>query len=163
MASTAKDTIVYALATSKLMLRRFTEDLKPEEYLHRTTPKANCVAWLIGHLTLSDRSVAQALGATNLPELPAGFDKRFSRDEGCPQASDFGDTSDLLAIFEKNRDALIATVQGASQEKLDQPSPRVTPMFKSLGEAAAFMGLHAAVHTGQITLIRRSLGRPPVV
>ena len=87
----------------------------------------------------------------------------FSRDEGCPQASDFGDTSDLLAIFEKNRDALIATVQSASQEKLDQPSPRITPMFKTLGEMAAFMGLHAAVHTGQITLIRRSLGRPPVV
>jgi uncharacterized damage-inducible protein DinB len=161
--TTAKEAIVHSLTNSKIMVRRFTEDLRPEEYVHRPTEKANCAAWLLGHVTLADRSAAQALGATNLPELPAGFEKRFSRDEGCPQASDFGDVTGLLAIFEKNRDALIAAVQNASQEQLDAPTKRVMPMFKNASELASFMSLHSAMHVGQITIIRRSLGRPPLI
>ena len=33
----------------------------------------------------------------------------------------------------------------------------------TLGELANFMALHATMHAGQITIIRRSLGRPPIV
>ena len=36
-------------------------------------------------------------------------------------------------------------------------------MFATLGEMLNFMALHAAMHAGQITIIRRSLGRPPIV
>jgi hypothetical protein len=159
----AKDVLVHGLMTSKMMLRFFTEDFKPDEYLHRATEKSNCAAWIIGHLALTDRSVAKSLGATDLPELPAGFDKRFSRDEGCPQASTFGDVGALWPTFEKHRDLLIATVQRASQEQLDQPASRQTPMYKTLCEMIDFISLHTCVHIGQITTIRRSLGRPPLV
>lgn len=159
----AKDILVHGLQTSKMMLRFFTEDFKPDEYLHRPTEKSNCAAWVIGHLTLTDRSVAKALGATDLPELPAGFEKQFSRDEGCPQASSFGDASALWPIFEKHRDLLVASVHRASIEQLDQPASRQTPMYKTVGEMIDFISLHTGVHTGQITIIRRSLGRPPLV
>ena len=37
------------------------------------------------------------------------------------------------------------------------------PMFATIGELANFMALHAAMHAGQVTIIRRSLGRPPIV
>jgi len=162
-AAANKNAIVHALRTSKAMLRFFTEDFTPEEYLHRPTEKSNCAAWLIGHLALSDRGVAKALGATDLPELPAGFEKQFSREEGCPQARSFGDVKALLPIFEKHRDLLTAAVERASSEQLDAPAPRQTPMFATVGEMANFMALHAAIHAGQITIIRRSLGRPPLV
>jgi hypothetical protein len=159
----AKKVLVHGLQTSKMMLRFFTEDFKPDEYVHRPTEKSNCAAWLLGHLTLTDRSTAKALGASELPELPAGFEKRFSRDEGCPQAGDFGDAGALWPLFEMNRDALIAAVQNTPQEKLDAPAPRPTPMFKTVGEMVNFIALHTCVHVGQITIIRRSLGRPPLV
>ena len=161
--TSAKEALAHSLANSKMMLKRFTDDLKPDEYLHRPSPKANCVAWLIGHLALADRSTAQALGAKDLPELPAGFDKKFSRDQGCPEATEFGDVSILWPVFEKHRDLLIATVMRATQEQLDQPTKKVLPMFKNAGEFANFMSLHTAMHAGQITMIRRSLGRPPIV
>jgi len=161
--STPNDLIAHALRDSMFMLKRFTDDLGPDEYLHRPTEKANCAAWLIGHLALSDRSVLERLGAKDLPALPEGFTKRFSRDEGCPQAGDFGDVSQIWPVFEKHRTALINTVQRAPLELLDKPVEKPHPMFATLGELANFMALHVALHAGQITIIRRSLGRPPMV
>ena len=86
--STSNDMIINALESSRMLLSRFVSDLTPTEYLHRITPQANCVAWLLGHLTLSDVRLIKMLGG-EAPTLPDGFDKRFSRDEGCPQAGEF--------------------------------------------------------------------------
>ena len=101
---TANDTIAHSLTVSAGLLHRYVADLTPEEYLHRPADNANCTAWLIGHLILTDRRALVTLGVTDLPPLPAGdFEKRFSRDEGCPQASDFGDIADLMPLFDKHR------------------------------------------------------------
>src|SRR4051812_35788777 len=91
----ANDAIAHSLVMSQATLKRFTADLKSDEYLHRPMEKANCAAWLIGHLAVSDRHALKALGG-ELPAIPEGFEKRFSRDEGCPQADDFGDVSGLM-------------------------------------------------------------------
>jgi uncharacterized damage-inducible protein DinB len=36
-------------------------------------------------------------------------------------------------------------------------------MFSTPGEMLSFMSVHTAMHAGQVTIIRRSLGRPPLV
>lgn len=162
--ATANEPIVYSLQFSRGAVRMFTEDLAPQELLHRTTPKANCAAWLIGHLTLSDRNMLKRLGVTDLPPLPGDdFEKRFSRDDGCPQAGAFGDVSALLATFEAHRDRLIALASSMTPQQFDQPLDKPHPRFKTVGELLSFMSLHTCVHAGQITMIRRSLGRPPVI
>jgi len=156
------EAIAHSLANSRMMLHRFTDDLTPAEYLHRATPKANCVAWLIGHIALADRRMLELLGVEP-PKLPEGFAKQFSRDEGCPQAGEFGEVSRLLPIFDQHRDLLIGAVTKATPAQLDKPTERVMPVFKNVGECINFMALHTAMHAGQITLIRRSLGKPPIV
>jgi uncharacterized damage-inducible protein DinB len=160
--STPNDVIAHALTCTHLMVNRFTADLQPAEYLHRPTPTANCAAWTIGHLALSDRHCLKQLGA-ELPPLPEGFDKRFSRDEGCPQAGDFGDVAQIMPVFNEHRTRLIEAVKHAPPEQFDKPLEKPRPMFKTLGEFITFMAAHTAMHVGQITIIRRSLGRPPIV
>lgn len=160
--TTANDVIVHSLSITQQMIHRYASDLSAQEMLHRTTPKANCAAWIVGHLALSDRAALKRIGAP-LPELPEGFEKRFSRDEGCPQADEFGDLAQVFPTFDANRTALIDVVKNAPQEKLDQPLEKPHPFFGTLGQLANFMAAHSAMHAGQITLIRRSLGRPPVV
>ncbi|CAN5702526.1 hypothetical protein BH09PLA1_BH09PLA1_27080 [soil metagenome] len=159
---TANEMIVVSLTTAKMMARRFTEDFQPGEYLHRPAAKANCAAWLLGHLTLTNRRTASLFHA-DLPALPDGFEQRFARDETAPGASEFGDCGSLLPLLEQSFDALIAVVRTASPEQLDTAVARPTPMYKTLGTLANFMALHALVHIGQITTIRRSLGRPPLI
>ncbi len=159
---TPNDVLVHNLTASQLMVQRFTADLQPSEYLHRPTEKANCAAWTVGHLALSDRHVLKLLGA-EAPPLPEGFDQRFSREEGCPQAGDFGDVAAIVPVFNAHRTRLIEAVKRATPEQFEKPMEKPHPMFKTLGEFVGFMASHTAMHAGQITIIRRSLGRPPLV
>ena len=159
---TPNDIIVHSLNTSMVVMGRFCDDLKPDEMLHRTTPKANCAAWTIGHLVVSERNALKVFGVT-APPLPDGFEKRFSRDEGCPQASEFGDVSILMPLFKAQRTALIEAVKGATPQQLDQPLEKPHPVFRTAGELANFMAFHSMMHAGQISQIRRHLGRPPVM
>ena len=154
--------IAFGLDRSAKMLNRFCSDLTPAELLHRPVPKANCAAWLLGHLTLSERRILALLGGEG-PALPEGFEKRFSRDAGAPEATDFGDTGILLPLFNEHRNRLIEKVRATPSEVLDKPVEKPHPMFGTLGEMASFFAIHTSVHAGQITTIRRSLGHPPVI
>ncbi|MBC8107310.1 MAG: hypothetical protein H7Z14_12020 [Anaerolineae bacterium] len=62
-------------------------------------------------------------------------------------------------------DIIVASLTTAKMmaRRFTAPVPKPRPMFKTLGELANFMALHATVHIGQITVIRRSLGRPPII
>ena len=160
--SNSNEAIAYSLRTSQSLLQRFTDDLTAQEYVHRPMPKANCAAWLIGHLTLSDRNTLKRFNVP-LPALPEGFEHRFSRDEGCPQANEFGDAKTLVPLFNEHRQKLIDAILSSAPEQLDKSLEKPHPLFKTLGELANFMAAHTAMHAGQITMIRRSLGRPPLV
>ena len=161
--NTAGDAIAYAINMSRLMLNTFTADLKGDDWLHRPTPKANCAAWTVGHIILADRRALTLLGVQDLPPLPEGFEKRFARDETAPGANDFGDTAILTPLFDRHRQLLTEAAQRATPELLDKPLEKPNPRFKTVGEFAAFMALHTTMHAGQISIIRRSLGRPPIV
>jgi hypothetical protein len=161
----ATDVLVDSLVSSKNFIVGYCRDLTPAEYLHRTSPSGNCVAWLLGHLSLTDRRVSGlVLGAdavASYPPLPDGFDKRFGQKDGAPQAADFGDTADLLATFERTRDRFVELVREVDPAILDRPVDH--PRFKTVYGAINFVGgAHTAMHAGQITAIRRSLGRPPL-
>ena len=159
---TGNDAIAYTLSTSQALFKRFMADMAPQDYLHRPTPQSNCAAWIVGHLTLSERGVLKRLGAP-LPELPDGFEERFSQKEGCAQASEFGDVSVLMPLYDEHRNRLAAAVRAASPEQLDRPMDKPHPLFRTVGEMVTFMALHSTMHAGQISTIRRSLGRPPLV
>jgi len=159
---TVNEVIALSLTQSKGLLNRYTADLTGDEYLHRPAEKANCVAWTIGHLVLSERRALALLGGEPIT-LPEGFDKKFSRDEGCPQAGEFGDVSILLPLFNQQRDRLIDAVKRATPEQLNKPLEKPHPMFADAGSLALFMATHATMHAGQVTIIRRSLGRPPLM
>lgn len=161
--NTPGETIAYAILASRKMLDLYTSDIAGSDWLHRTSPKANCAAWTVGHLVLSARRALTLLGATDLPLLPEGFEKRFARDEFAPGAADFGDTSILVPLFDRHHEQLADTLRRSSPELLNKPLEKPNPRFGTVGEFAGYMALHAAMHAGQITLIRRSLGRPPLV
>lgn len=160
---TAHDVIVASLNASRTLLNRLCEDLTPADYLHRPCSAANCAAWTIGHLVLTERMALGRVGVKDLPPLPEGFEKRFSREPQAPRASDFGDVSILLPLFNQHRDRLIEAVKSLPAEVLDRPLDKPHPMFSKLYETVNFMGVHVSMHAGQISTIRRSLGRPPVI
>jgi hypothetical protein len=161
--ATANEILAHNLIISQKLLQRYTSDLAASDYLHRPTPKANCAAWLIGHLVLTERRALELLNVTDPPPVPTDFARRFSREEGCPQANEFGDVMALMPLFDEHRTRLIDAVRRAGPELLDKPVDKPHPMFNTVGQFTSFASHHVMLHAGQITIIRRSLGRPPLV
>ena len=160
---TPNDVLIHGLTVSRDLLARYTADLTPQEYLHHPFPKANCAAWIIGHLILSERKALSLLGVDPLPEVPAGFENRFPREVTDKPADDYGDVTQLIPLFNAHRNRLIEVVKSATPEMLDKPLEKPFPIAKTVGELVSFFAAHVAMHAGQITLNRRSLGRPPLV
>src|SRR5687768_1565652 len=107
---TANEMLAHSLTMSQKLLQRYTADLTAAEYLHRPTPTANCAAWTIGHLIGTERTALKRCGVSDLPPVPDDFEKRFSRDEGCAQANEFGDVTQLMPLFDQHRARLIEAV-----------------------------------------------------
>jgi hypothetical protein len=159
---TTNQTIIYALTSAKNMLDALTADLKAGEWDHRAVPGSNCTAWLVGHLIMADRRALNYAGVTDLPPLPEGFEAKFGRDGDAPNSASYGDASSLMPMFDQLRDQLCAVISELPASRFDEPLPKPHPRFKTLGEFFTFMGLHVIMHCGQISTIRRSLGRPPL-
>ena len=157
------DALIFGIKSSKAMLDGFTADLKGGEWEHRAVPHSNCTAWLVGHLIIVDRFALGLAGVTDLPELPADFASKFSRENNAPFAENFGDPSSLVAMFDKHRDMLMAAIAELPESRFDETIPKPNARFKTYGEFFAFMAFHVLVHCGQISTIRRSLGRPPLI
>jgi uncharacterized damage-inducible protein DinB len=163
MSATVNDVIVFGLKASHARLHMYIDDLKPAEFAHQPFPGVNSIAWILGHLALTDRRILGLLGA-ELPPLADGFDTPFkTTKQPAIQQTDLGNPADLIATLDAHRTKLIAAVEGATPDVLNKPLPNPVGAAKTVGEAAAFMAVHLAMHAGQITLIRRSLGYPPVV
>jgi hypothetical protein len=163
MFASVPEAMVFALKKSHLMMHRFVDDLKPHEFEHQPVPGVNCVAWILGHLTLTDRRHLTWLGVTDLPPLPAGFEERFKTTRTtATEQKGFGDPNELVALFDAHRQQLIDCLPTVDPARFLEPPSFQTPMFADRGEGTLFMGLHVSMHAGQISVIRRSLGYPPV-
>jgi len=164
MFATPQEAIALSLRSSQSMLHRFLDDLRPDEFQHRPCLGTNNAAWIVGHLTGVDRAQLELLGVEGLPELPAGFKERFAttRAAATGTPADFGPPQELIRLFDLHRDLLIAQVRRIPVEVLRAPPQSPSPLFADRGEALMFLGLHTAMHLGQLSIIRRSLGRPPL-
>jgi uncharacterized damage-inducible protein DinB len=154
--------LAFSLEVSRRMLHMFVDDLTPQERLHRACAGANCIDWTVGHLVLTERMFHTRLGVTS-PPIPEGLEPKFARTEEAVKQADYGDTSGLMALFDEQRNATLEAVKSMTPEQLSQPLEKPHPRFSTMGEAAAFCSLHVTMHAGQMSIIRRTLGKPPVI
>ncbi len=164
MFHTSPEAMAYSLSKSLLMTHRFVDDLKPEEFAAQPIPGCNSIAWIIGHLVNVDRRQLGWLGATELPLLPEWFrEEAFKTTRTTAVAQEnLGDGRELVELFDAHRKMLIQILPTVDAAKFAEAPSMQSPLFADRGEATLFMGLHTALHMGQISVLRRALGYPPV-
>jgi hypothetical protein len=119
---------------------------------------------VVGHLAVTARRAAERLGATGLPELTEGFIARYSVTKKPAGAqTELDEKADLLALFDACVEKLIGAVRTIPAEALTATPAAAGPFATSYAEAVLFGSLHVALHCGQLSTVRRSLGKPPAV
>ena len=161
----AVDAIKYTLDTADMITRMYLEDLSDEEMMYRPHAACNHIKWQMGHLIASDHQMINGCLPDVLPALPDGFESRYDR-ECCrsDEPEDFDNKVELLSLFDQQRQALRETLAGLSAEDLNAEAPETMRAYApTLGAALSMVGLHWTMHTGQWAVIRRQLGRAPVI
>ena len=161
---TTNQLLATGLRVSGGMIEGMAGDLSAADLLHRPCDAANCAAWILGHMTLVDRSMMKRMGVADdaLPPLADDFATRFGRDEHAPKRAEYGDTSGLVADFRRGRELFASTVDSIDPARFDDALENPSPRFKTVGEMANFAATHSGLHAGHLSTIRRSLGRPPL-
>lgn len=161
---TACELLIGGYRMGSKMLRLMCEDLTEPEFHHQPVPGANSAAWIVGHLAVTARRTAERVGATELPVLTEDFVGRYSQSKKPAEVqSDLGTKEELLSLFTRCTDKLMEALGTLPAESLDGPALNPGRFANNYGEAILFGSLHFAMHCGQISMIRRSLGKPPQV
>jgi uncharacterized damage-inducible protein DinB len=156
--------IANAYSMAARLLHRMVDDLTPEDFLRQPCPGANSASWVVGHLTATLRNSLRRLGATDLPELPDGLAGKFAATKQVAgEQTGLGDSKEMLKLFDQFVERLTALIRELPAERLTTVPEIRGPFATNFGEALQFGALHIAMHTGQLSTIRRSLGKPPIV
>lgn len=140
------------------MLLAVIDSFSDDEIFVRPVPGANHAAWQIGHLINSQSRMVGRLGG-KLPELPAGFETKFTKQTASlDNPSDFLDRKTLRDLTAKMAEAAVAAARAIKTEDLEkQTGVQFAPTYFDM---LVLISAHAAMHIGQMQVIRRKLGKP---
>lgn len=161
---TGNDMLASAYSAAGKIMHMMAGDLTPAEFTAQPIAGGNSVAWIIGHLAVTLTGTAKRLGATDFPALPAELGSKFTTTRRSADAqSDLGGPGELLPLFDAALASVIAAVAHLSADQLSQPPRGRAPFSTTEGGAILFGASHIVMHAGQISLIRRAFGKPPLV
>ncbi len=123
------------------------------------------VAWQVGHLASSEyRLCLERLRPRTAEDeslMPDGFLKMFGR-EALPAAVTGYTAEDIRTIAARVHARVMAELPSYPDGDLDLPPLKPHPLFSTRLAGLRYAPLHDMIHCGQIAMIRRLLGLPPI-
>jgi hypothetical protein len=164
------DHLLHAMDHAREVLTKMLDATPREHWRHQPIPGANHVAWTLGHLAWTDDLILRTVAGT-AGELPGGeaWDARFAwRTTPAPgPAADAADghpsDDELRAVFDERRAALRAWFAALPADRFTEAPPKeLAGWCPAYGVLPAVVAHHEGMHTGQLQVVRRSLGLAPV-
>ena len=126
------------------------------------------VAWQVGHLAMAEYGLLLFRQRGRVREIDknlmsAKFRKLFLRGtEPTPDREAYPSPSEILEVLDGVRERAMLEVPGFDGESLDEPCEAPHAAFATRMGAILFAADHEMIHTGQIGLLRRLMGKPPL-
>jgi hypothetical protein len=158
-----KDAIKTALRSTGHLVNFFLSDLSDADLLVRPVPGANHAAWQLGHLiAVEHRMISKNIPEAPLPELPAGFAEKYTKETAASDdAGAFLKKAEYQALFNNLREASVAAVEKLPEADLDRPTTGpVAKLAPTVGALLLLASYHTTLHLGQVSAVRRKLGKP---
>lgn len=153
------------LEKARTFSMRLLEDFStPQEWTRQLHEGGNHAAWFVGHMGTTDNFMISIL-APGKAEEREEFTSSFGMgSEPSAEITDYPPVDELLSYMTARRTVLLELLAGLNEEALARETPDGTPGFMpdyaSVFETAIW---HEALHSGQLSMIRRALGHPPIV
>jgi uncharacterized damage-inducible protein DinB len=143
------------------------QDLSPEDWFRMPAEGVTHIAWQVGHLAASEYRLA--LLRTRGPQpgdedlISPAFMKPFIG-TAVPTADPaaYPSPAEIRAVFDRVHERVLAEVPTLPESSLNEPLMTPHPKVKTKLASLFWCSQHEMLHTGQIGLLRRLFGRPPL-
>lgn len=154
---------IAALEFSRNVLLKLLDSIPADKLTAQPVPSCNHALWVAGHVADTDDFFWRTL--TGRPSgLPAGWSEKFSggsKPVNDPKA--YPPLAEVKRVLADRREALLAYFRSLSRDALLAPSPEKLKFFgATLGFLPGSIAWHEGLHSGQITMVRKGLGMPPL-
>ena len=123
------------------------------------------VAWQVGHLASSQyRLCLERLGPRGAGDealISDAFLKSFSRDS-LPEPETGFSATEIRAVLDRVYARVMAELPSYPDADLDRPPVAPHKLCGSRIAILRYAPLHEMIHCGQVAMIRRMLGQPPI-
>jgi uncharacterized damage-inducible protein DinB len=152
---------------SRLFTQQFLKDLTDAEWYWSPPQFTTHVAWQVGHIAVAEYGLClrRVRGRTTADEslISDTFIEAFkpgSKPAAEPEKNPPLD--EIRRVFEAVHKQSVDELSSRSEAELDEPLADPHPRFKTKWGAVEFSPLHEMVHAGQIAMLRRLMGKPPL-
>lgn len=175
--TTRAETLARMIETSIPLATRYFKGFDDANRAAQLPGMPNHFAWTLGHCALTMHRLAEAIDGRPLPEsaFAAGVERadgspptRFGT-EGvafnstpAPDPDAYPTAARCTEIFEAACRRFAAAARAATDEQLDTPHPWGSAQIPMI-DLIIRVGLHNAMHTGQLVDLRRGLGLGRVI
>jgi hypothetical protein len=158
-----KERLKRQLVAARQTSEGFLADFKtPEDWVKQVHSEANHALWFAGHMGINDNffvSIVAPEKAKKIPEMETRFGMGSHPTN---RAADYPSAASVLEFMRERRKTLLEVLDGLTDEDLAKPTPDGTPKFLSDVASVFEMAIwHEGLHSGQLSVTRRSLGYKP--
>lgn len=162
MSNPILDNGLVALEFARRTTLTLVEEIPQDKFCHQPFAGANHPLWNLGHLAVTDDYFMNEL-AQRQRGCPEGWWQMFGMGSE-PKASlgDYPPIQEVQEAMHQRREEFIGWFKSMDEKALSGPLPDQWKGFaRSYGALMSTVGCHEAMHAGQITVIRKSLGMKP--
>jgi len=135
----------------------------PEQWTHQVDPNANHALWFAGHMGVADNFFISVVDPDKGREAD-GYSEVFGMgSQPTNDADAYPPVDEVLAYMRDRRGELLNVLSSMSDADLSRSIPEGGPdMFTDLASVFETAIWHEALHAGQVSVARRSLGHEPL-
>lgn len=146
---------------------RLLETIPPEEWFRQLPGGVSHIGWQVGHLAMAEYRLALERTRGRRPEdahlISDDFLALFSRDSvPDPDASKYPSSHEIRTVLDRVHEKTLQDIRQLSEEELDRPVLKPHAFVKTRLWALIWCSHHEMIHAGQLGLLRRQLGQPPL-
>ena len=157
-----KEDVKKSLENNTGSLKMFLKDINEEESLARPDQNINHIRWIVGHIVVHAEMMLKILKGNM--EMPEGWDNMFAyKSQLLDDTSQYPSMKELLDKYDDIYNSMYARLENMSDEELKQEFGEFWGKKEIRSNGIQWLGKHEYYHMGQITLIRKMLGKPTLI
>jgi hypothetical protein len=155
------------IAAARTYTLSLLEGLDDRDWFGIPADSPTHLAWQLGHLAMAEYGLCLFRVRGRRPEdlelMPSRFRKQFSRGSTPDgDAADYLPPAQIRAVFDRIHEQTLRELAECPPAVLDEPCEEPHVAFPTKLGALFFCAHHEMLHAGQIGLLRRLLGKPPI-